>query len=149
MIGEKDMISRKRLVVLFAFLFLISFHVAWAEDRQGMAISEKEIIERLTRLEEGQKSLQSQINDVQGQINGVQSQIDGLRQLILGGFAVLFAGMFSLVGFVIWDRRSAISPVINKTREMKEQERLILRAMKEYALKEPKMCEVLKSLGLL
>lgn len=114
-----------------------------------MAISEKEIIERLTRLEEGQKSLQSQINDVQGQINGVQSQIDGLRQLILGGFAVLFAGMFSLVGFVIWDRRSAISPVINKTREMKEQERLILRAMKEYALKEPKMCEVLKSLGLL
>jgi len=136
------MINRKRLVVLFAFLFLISFHVAWAEDRKGMAISEKEIIERLTRLEEGQKNLQNQIE-------GVQNQIGGLRQLILGGFAMIFAGMFSLVGFVIWDRRSAISPVITKTREMEEREILILRAMKEYALKEPKMSEVLKSLGLL
>ncbi len=137
------------LVLLAAFLIPALFQTVWAEDRTGLAISEKEIIERLVRLEEGQKNLQNQINGVQNQINGLQGQIVGLRQLILGGFAVLFAGMFSLVGFVIWDRRSAISPVINKTREMEEQERLILRAMKEYALKEPKMCEVLKSLGLL
>ncbi len=88
-----------------------------------------------TKLEEGHKSLQNQIN--------------GLRNLILGGFAVVFAGIFSLIGFVIWDRRSAISPVINKTREIEKQERLILKAMREYALKEPKMSEVLKSLGLL
>lgn len=130
------------LVLLAAFLIPALFQTAWAEDRTGLAISEKEIIERLVRLEEGQKNLQNQIN-------GLQGQIVGLRQLILGGFAVLFVGMFSLVGFVIWDRRSTISPVINKTKEMEELERLILRAMKEYALKEPKMSEVLKSLGLL
>jgi len=114
----------------------------FAGDRGNLSISEREIIERLTRLEEGQKSLQNQIS-------GIQNQINGLRNLILGGFAVIFAGMFSLIGFVMWDRRSAISPVINKTREMEDEQRLILRAMKDYALKEPKMSEALKSLGLL
>ena len=130
------------IVFLLAAIFVTSFQAAPAADKEALSISEREIIERLTRLEEGQKGLQNQIN-------GLQNQINSLRNLILGGFAVVFAGIFSLIGFVIWDRRSAISPVINKTREMEDQERLILRALKEYALKEPKMSEVLKSLGLL
>ncbi len=61
---------------------------------------------------------------------------------------MVFADIFFLIGFVIWDRRSAISPVINRTREVEERQLLILKDMKEYALKEPKMSEVLKSLGL-
>lgn len=132
----------KALVWLLAVVWLLSFQAVLAAERGSLSISEKEIIERLTRLEEGQKSIQNQIN-------GLQNQISGLRNVILGGFGVVFAGIFSLIGFVIWDRRSAISPVINRTREMEERQLLILKAMKEYALKEPKMSEVLKSLGLL
>ena len=173
--------------IIFLFFLsatIITFSSAYAQERGSLSISEREIIERLVRLEEGQKNLQTQINGLQDQmkgfqnqisglqdqmkgfqnqiigfqnhinglqnhINGLQSQINGLRNLILGGFAVVFAGIFSLIGFVLWDRRSAISPVITKTREMEERELLILRAMKEYALKEPRMSEVLKSLGLL
>ena len=148
-----------RISVIIFLLTIISFTrpmSVFAGDRGNLSISEREIIERLTSLEEGQKSIQNQINGIQNQINGIQNQINGiqnqingLRNLILGGFVVVFAGIFSLIGFVIWDRRSAISPVINRTREIEDQERLILRAMKDYALKEPKMSEVLKSLGLL
>ena len=35
--------------------------------------------------------------------------------IMLWGFGVLFAGMMSLIGFVIWDRRSALAPAIRKT----------------------------------
>jgi len=157
----------KITVILLAVIILLPFQAVLAADKEGISISDREIIERLTRLEEGQKNLQNQINDfrhyvdsringiqnqvigIQGQINGLQSQINGLRNLIMAGFGVLIAGMFSLVGFVIWDRRSAISPVINRTRDMEDKQILLLKAIREYALKEPKLSEVLKSLGLL
>ncbi len=42
--------------------------------------------------------------------------------------------MMSLIGFVIWDRRSALAPAIRKTNELEEREEKIGR-VKE-ALKE-------------
>ena len=50
---------------------------------------------------------------------------------------------------LIWDRRTALSPVIRKTKELEQRDDLTIRALKEYALKEPKLAEVLKGLGLL
>jgi len=47
------------------------------------------------------------------------------------------------------DRRTALSPVIRKTKELEQRDDLTIRALKEYALKEPKLAEVLKGLGLL
>ena len=143
----------KTIAVFLAVMLLLSLQTVLAADKENVSISQREIIERLTRLEEGQKGLQNQINDlrhyVDSRINGLQAQINGLRNLIMAGFGVLLAGMFSLVGFVIWDRRSAISPVINRTRDMEDKQILLLKAIREYALKEPKLSEVLKSLGLL
>jgi len=57
--------------------------------------------------------------------------------------------MFALFGFVVWDRKTALSPVIRKTRELEESDALVLKALKDYARKEPKLAEILKSLGLL
>ena len=157
---SKTMKYCKITVILLAVIILLPFQAVLAADKQGISISDREIIERLTRLEEGQKNLQNQINDfrhyvdsringLENQVIGLQAQINGLRNLIMAGFGVLIAGMFSLVGFVIWDRRSAISPVINRTRDMEDKQILLLKAIREYALKEPKLSEVLKSLGLL
>ncbi len=42
-------------------------------------------------------------------------RIDDVINIMLWGFGVLFAGMMSLIGFVIWDRRSALAPAIRKT----------------------------------
>lgn len=143
------MIHYKGIAILLVVMALSSFQTVFAAERGSLTISDREIIERLTRLDQGQKGIQNQINEIQNQFSGLQDQINGLRNLILGGFGVIFAGMFSLIGFVIWDRRSAISPVVNRTSEMEQRQLLILRAMKEYGLKEPRMSEVLKSLGLL
>ncbi|MBI4746223.1 MAG: hypothetical protein HY786_06740, partial [Deltaproteobacteria bacterium] len=71
--------------------------------------------DRLIRLEEGQKSLQKQIDDfkevTQRRFDDMQrqsdSKFDNLYALILWGFGILFGGMGILIGFVIWDRRTA------------------------------------------
>ncbi len=116
---------------------------------RNLTITDREIIERLTRLEEGQKGLQSQINGLQSQINGLQSQINSLQNLIVGGFGVIIVGIFGLFGFVIWDRRSAISPLARKAKELEEREDLTIRVLRDYAQKETKLADIMKSFGLM
>ena len=89
--------------------------------------------------------LHKRIDDLKSDLGG---RIDDLRGLVLWGFGVLFAGMFTLIGFVIWDRRSALAPAIRKNKEIEERGNRMEKALKEYALKEPKLAEVLKSLGM-
>ncbi|MFN3598812.1 MAG: hypothetical protein ACK4VK_03625 [Aquificaceae bacterium] len=45
-------------------------------------------------------------------VEALQNQIDVLGTLILWDFGVLFSGMGILIGLVMWDRRSAISPKV-------------------------------------
>ncbi|MFN3921252.1 MAG: hypothetical protein ACK4K4_02490 [Caldimicrobium sp.] len=87
--------------------------------------------ERLIRLEEGQKAINQRIDDLKD-----------LIYLVLGG-------MIALIGFVIWDRRSALSPVLKKNKELEEQTNKIEKALKELAKRDPKIEEVLKYVGLL
>ena len=86
------------------------------------------------RVEQGQKSL--------------QNQIDNLQTFLLWGFGILFGGMGVLIGFVIWDRRTALEPVARKSRELEEKEEKVVKALKEYSKFEPKLAEVLKTLNL-
>lgn len=113
--------------IIFSFAISLSSTESQAQDRM-IEISSREIIERLARLEEGQKNLNQRIDD--------------LRQLILWGFGITFAGMFTLIGFVIWDRRTALAPAVNRMDRIEA-------ALKEYAAKSPDFAEALKKTRLL
>ena len=141
----------KRAIVIIALFLLIAVGLStftFAAEG-GLSLSDKEIIEKLARLEEGQKGLNKRIDDVNKRIddvgNELKEDIGDLKSLVY----LILAGIIALIGFVIWDRRTALSPVISKTKELEERDDLTLRILKEYALKEPKMAEVLKSLKLL
>ena len=145
-------------------------------------ITDREIVERLTRLEEGQKSLAQRIDDTNRRLddgfkalnqriddtnrrleegfkslsqhiedndNSLNRRIDELRALLLWGFGVLFCGMLALVGFVLWDRRSALSPAVRQMEGLEEREERLEAALREYALKSPELAESLKKMGLL
>jgi len=57
--------------------------------------------------------------------------------------------MIGLLGFVLWDRRTALSPAIRKNKELEERNDKIVKALKEYAYKEPKLAEILRNVGLM
>jgi len=67
-----------------------------------------------------------------------QKQLDNIYILL---FFILGA-VFSLIGFVIWDRRTAIKPV------QREQENLV-KALKEYSKKHTDLAEIFKKAGVL
>ena len=102
----------------------------------------QEIKERLVRLEERVKGLEKRIEDLD---NKLSKRIDDIVNLLY----VILAGMFALVGFVIWDRRSALAPAIHRTRDLEEREDKLEKALKEFAVKNPDMKDILKNLGLL
>ncbi len=109
--------------------------------------------DRIIRLEEGQKYLQKQIDDLKKQIDDLkkdtQRQFDELRTFLYWGFGILFGGMGILIGFVIWDRRTAVEPVARKLKEIEEKEEKIERFIKELARKDPEIKEIAKKEGLI
>ncbi|MBI2889354.1 MAG: hypothetical protein HYY13_01065 [Nitrospirae bacterium] len=109
--------------------------------------------EKIARLEEAVRGLDKRIdgldkridgleNSLNRRMDGLQQQINELRQTMMWGFGVLFVGMMGLIGFVLWDRRTALAPAVRETERIKL-------ALQEFAKKEPKLAETLRSLGLL
>lgn len=99
--------------------------------------------ERLIKLEEGQKAANQRMDDMGKRIDDMGKRIDDVRDLIY----VVLAGMFALVGFVIWDRRTALAPAIRKNRELEEREERLERVIREFAEKEPRLLEALRHAG--
>lgn len=94
--------------------------------------------DRLIRLEEAEKALSQRIDDL-------GKRIDDLRDIVY----VVLGGIIALIGFVIWDRRTALSPAIKKNKELEERQDRIERALKELARKDTELAEILRRLGIL
>ena len=133
------LVMRKFLlaIILLSFLDLaLAKEVPFTQEDRDKLRSIEIKVERLeVKVEEGQRSLQKQIDD--------------LRTLMLWGFGVLFSGMGILIGLVMWDRRTAISPVVKKTRELEDKSDRVGKVLKELAKEDPKIEQALKRAGLL
>ena len=133
---------KKILLILVVMAITTNALSAYARDVSFT----QEDRDRIIRLEEGQKSLQRQIDDLK---TSTQRQFDNLYTLILWGFGILFGGMGILIGFVLWDRRTALAPAIKKNKELEERGDLLERALKEFAKQEPRLAEVLRTMRLM
>ena len=94
----------KKIVILCLFLFLLVSAVAPAEADPGTGIiTDRELIGRLKRLEEGQK-------------------------YILALVIMVIASILILIGYILWDRRTAISPpYLQKPRKLGNKDKLLLK----------------------
>lgn len=79
----------------------------------------------------------------------VDNRLERLENVMMRGFGLIFISMVGLVGFVLWDRRSALAPAIRKAKELEEREEPLEKALKEYAKIQPRFADVLRSLKLL
>jgi len=91
--------------------------------------------DRIIKMDERLESQQRQLDDL-------KTQLDDLKTLFYWGFGILFSLMLFLLGFIIWDRRTAMEPVRERTQS------LIL-TLREYAKEQPKLADILRSYGLM
>ena len=105
-------------------------------------ITDREIVEKLTRLEAGQAALNQRISDINNQLNqriddldkklnqridDVNRRIDDLTNTVnnlfvltitlSGIMATMIAGLF---GYIIWDRRTMMKPIQEKVEQLEK-----------------------------
>jgi len=137
------------LIVITTFIILCAPTVSFPKAIPFTQDDRDRLIRLETKLEEGLKATNQRIDDLNKRIDDLNKRIDGLQTFMLWGFGILFGGMGILIGFVIWDRRTALAPAIKKYKELEEKEEKIEKALKELAEKDPKIAEALKHVGLL
>jgi hypothetical protein len=153
-----------KITILFCLFFLQSVSIpAQAEepiekrlDRVDLKLEKLDKIEtqvlenreRLIRLEvkmeEGFKGVDARFASMDMRFADMNQRITDMNNLTY----VVLGGIIALIGFVIWDRRTAVAPVARKNRELEERGDLLEKALREYAKKEPRLAEVLRNIGL-
>ncbi len=93
---------------------------------------------RLETMEAKIEGLDKRIDDVHLQINRLEDKFDSY---FMWGFGLVLMSIFGLIGFIIYDRRTTLAPVENKTER-------ILHALKEVAENDPLLREALKKTSL-
>ena len=141
-------------------------------------ITDREIVEKLTRLEAGQAALNQRISDINNQLNQriddldkkLSQRIDDLTNTVnnlfvltitlSGIMATMIAGLF---GYIIWDRRTMMKPIQEKVEQLEKDFNReldlhhdhgslpvrLIKALRELAKTDEKLATVLRSFSLL
>lgn len=78
-----------------------------------------------------------------------QTQIEDLKTMFFWGFGIIITLNIFILGFIIWDRRTAMKPAMDKASSADEKTRSLIIALRDYAKENPKLAEILKVHGLL
>ncbi len=158
-------------ITIIALLLALSCPQGVVAVEIAPRISDREIIERLTKLEEGQKRLEESLGakiqanteaiaqfrtDINVQFDRIEKQFDRLFQLTLGILGAFVAIVAATIGFALWDRRTMIRPFESKVKTIEEElaqnrEHLhsLLEALRSLGQSDEKLAEVLRQFRLL
>jgi len=134
----------KYFVILI--IILASSFSGFAQDKQagGSSVDNTPIPftlgdrDRLVRLEANQRAYEYRFD-------AIDKRLDSLQTLIY--FAL--GAIFSMFGFILWDRRSYMKPIKAEQENQKEKIKLIEQILKESSTDISKLFEVLKTHGFL
>ena len=135
-----------RKIILLVLLAIAVSNVCFAYQKT-VSLTDKEIIERLTRLEEGQKAIKQQLKEVQMAINHQLEEMNKRIDMLANLMYVIIGGIFALIGFVVWDRKSMGEQVRRQLEEGRLRD--IILALREYGRDHPEFEEVLRKFNLL
>ena len=78
-----------------------------------------------------------------------QKQIDDIKALFYWGFGILITLFIFMLGYMIWDRRTAMRPALEQASKAEENSRNLISMLREYSKKHPDLAEILRTHGIL
>lgn len=151
--------------LLFLLLFFATVPVLAVEV--ATRITDDDIVERLTRLEEGQKILDNRLSDMQAfndqRFASIDQRLTDILNILLALYVSLVALIIALFGYIIWYRRSLLKPMIARLKRIEQDlyhdlelhhdqgsrlNRLVC-VMRKMAKTDPKIANALDSYSLL
>jgi len=164
----------KKVKYLLITCWLIFLPVVVYAIETAPRISDREIIESLTELKSGQKNLEKFMNQRFEQVNQRFEQMEKHNDTRFQAFEKRFSflenlmmiaisGIFGLIGYIVWDRKTALRPLEKKLDKLEqdlqhdlelqspEGSRLtrLIHALRELAKHDTKVAETLKMFSLL
>ncbi|MBI3600783.1 MAG: hypothetical protein HY097_09115 [Nitrospinae bacterium] len=115
-----------KIIIISIIVCVLSVSTNAAAIEVAPRITDREIIEKLTRLEEAvEKSLRAEIKanaeaikqlreDMKSQFDRIDTQFNRLA-------AIFTALVAAVIGFAIWDRRTMIRPFETKVKEIEDE----------------------------
>jgi hypothetical protein len=114
------------------------------EDREKLI----QIEEKLNSTNERINSTNERITSLEKQMNikfeSQQNQIDDLKIMFRWGFSILITLMLFILGYIIWDRRTALNPIRERVEQEKIEVEKIKAVLKEMGESDQKIAEILK-----
>jgi len=141
-------------------------------------ITDREVVEKLAKLEAGQQALNHRISDLRSEIKSGQEalrsemksgqealnkRLDDSNSTMLAFFGAIITLIVALFAYIAWDRRTMVKPVVEKVERI-EQEVLqdldlsnvdgsklsrLINAIRELAKTDERLATVLRSFSLL
>lgn len=141
------------LLVLLSPLSSLANDISYTlEDRDRLIKVEanvEQIVKRFELVDKRFEQVDKRFEQIDKRFEQIDNRIERLENVMMWGFGLLFTTMIGLVGFVLWDRRTALSPAIRESRELRDREERLERALKEFAEKEPRLAEALRHANLM
>jgi hypothetical protein len=81
--------------------------------------------------------------------DSIQKQIDQLSMLFYWGFGILITLFIFMLGYMIWDRRTALQPALDKATDADAKSANLILALREYSKKHADLAEILRTHGIL
>jgi hypothetical protein len=78
-----------------------------------------------------------------------QKQIDDIKTLFYWGFGILITLFIFMLGYMIWDRRTAMQPALAQASKAEENSRNLIATLREYSKKHADLAEILRIHGIL
>jgi hypothetical protein len=96
--------------------------------------------------------LESQRNEMNTKFEAINTKFDAIEskiETLYWGFGILIALMLFLFGYIVWDHRTALNPIQNKTLSLEERLSKIEFITREQAKNDPVFSQILKNAGLI
>jgi len=78
-----------------------------------------------------------------------QRQLDDIKTLFYWGFGILITLFIFMLGYMIWDRKTAFQPALNKSTDADTKSTNLILALREYSKKHADLAEILRTHGIL
>ncbi len=126
------------------------------DDRDRIMRTEEKLIALENKLDNSIGSLRSEMNArfeaVDSRFNSMDSKLasmDTKFETLYWAFGIVIALILFLLGYIIWDRRTALNPVQDKTNNLENRLTKLEIVVKEQARKDPVFAELLRHAGIL
>ena len=125
------------LVLLFCFT-LLSF---------PSLAQEQQVVVPYT-LADRDRAIRTEAN-IESKFESQQRQLDDIKMLFYWGFGILITLIIFMLGYMIWDRRTALQPALERANDADAKSTNLIRALREYSKKHSDLAEILRTHGIL